>query len=251
MLLVPVDDLPAALTDLHIHGLRVAGADANAPMTARESDLRGPLALVVGSEGQGLGPQVHRRCDLLVRIPMRGAIGSLNAAVAGSILLFEALAQREPAVPSKPGGSEPRRGSGERVAPRAEPAGPAEPAPESPAPRESLAAAAAEPQAPILEQPQPEPSTASVPLTRVGQTGPAARGSATRGSATRGSATADAPSTRPSAKPSKRTSKPSGQTPATEKSKPARKAPTKGAGVKGKVAGKPAPTGNEDELLRE
>jgi 23S rRNA (guanosine2251-2'-O)-methyltransferase len=95
LLLVPVDDLPGALTDLHVRGLRVAGAEAEAPMTARDTDLRGPLVLVVGSEGQGLGPTVRRRCDLVVRIPMRGAIGSLNAAVAGSILLFEAVAQRD------------------------------------------------------------------------------------------------------------------------------------------------------------
>jgi len=95
LLLVPVDDLAAALADLHIRGLRVAGAEAEAPLTARQADLRGPLVLVVGSEGQGLGPTVRRRCDLVVRIPMRGAIGSLNAAVAGSILLFEALAQRD------------------------------------------------------------------------------------------------------------------------------------------------------------
>jgi 23S rRNA (guanosine2251-2'-O)-methyltransferase len=95
LLLVPVDDLAAALADLHIRGLRVAGAEAEAPLTAREADLRGPLVLVVGSEGQGLGPAVRRRCDLVVRIPMRGSIGSLNAAVAGSILLFEALAQRD------------------------------------------------------------------------------------------------------------------------------------------------------------
>ena len=96
LLLVPVDDLAGALTDLHVRGLRVAGAEAEAPMTARDSDLRGPLVLVVGSEGQGLGPTVRRRCDLVVRIPMRGAIGSLNAAVAGSVLLFEAVAQRDP-----------------------------------------------------------------------------------------------------------------------------------------------------------
>ena len=74
----------------------IAGAEADAPLTVRQTDLRGPLALVVGSEGQGLGPAVRRRCDLFMRIPMRGAIGSLNAAVAGSILLFEALAQRDP-----------------------------------------------------------------------------------------------------------------------------------------------------------
>jgi 23S rRNA (guanosine2251-2'-O)-methyltransferase len=96
LLLCPVDDLAGALADLHGHGLRVAGSEADAPLTARQADLRGPLAIVVGSEGQGLGPAVRRRCDLLMRIPMRGAVGSLNAAVAGSILLFEAVAQRDP-----------------------------------------------------------------------------------------------------------------------------------------------------------
>jgi len=95
LLLCPVDDLAGALADLHARGLRIAGAEAGAPLTAREADLRGPLAIVVGSEGQGLGPAVRRRCDLLVRIPLRGAIDSLNAAVAGSILLFEAVAQRD------------------------------------------------------------------------------------------------------------------------------------------------------------
>jgi tRNA(Leu) C34 or U34 (ribose-2'-O)-methylase TrmL len=96
LLLCPVDDLPGALSDLRIRGLRIVGAEAGAPLTARQSDLRGPLAIVVGSEGQGLSPAVRRRCDFVVRIPMRGAIGSLNAAVAGSIMLFEAVAQRDP-----------------------------------------------------------------------------------------------------------------------------------------------------------
>ena len=92
--LAPVDDLPGTLADLHARGLRIVGADGEAPLTAREADLRGPIAIVVGSEGQGLGPAIRRRCDLVVRIPMRGRIESLNAAVAGSILLYEAAAQR-------------------------------------------------------------------------------------------------------------------------------------------------------------
>jgi 23S rRNA (guanosine2251-2'-O)-methyltransferase len=96
LLLCPVDDLAGSLADLHSRGLRIAGSEADAPLTARQADLRGPLAIVVGSEGQGLGPGIRRRCDLLMRIPMRGAVGSLNAAVAGSILLFEAVAQRDP-----------------------------------------------------------------------------------------------------------------------------------------------------------
>ncbi len=147
LLLCPVDDLAGALADLHAHGLRIAGSEADAPLTARQTDLRGPLAIVVGSEGQGLGPTVRRRCDLFMRIPMRGAIGSLNAAVAGSVLLFEAVAQRDPdgsqpvrttarTTPAKPrttrskqpaipdpdltaGPSEPAPGSGEAAIPEA------------------------------------------------------------------------------------------------------------------------------------
>src|SRR5665811_1043181 len=94
LLLVPVDDLAEALADLHVHGLRIIGSEAEAPLTARQSDLRGPVAIVVGSEGQGLGPAVRRRCDAVIRIPMRGRVSSLNAAVAGSILLYEASSQR-------------------------------------------------------------------------------------------------------------------------------------------------------------
>lgn len=94
LLLAPVDDLPGVLSDLRVRGVRVVGAEAGAPLSYRDADLRGPLALVVGSEGGGLAPAVRRRCDLLVRIPMRGRVGSLNAAVAGSILVFEAAAQR-------------------------------------------------------------------------------------------------------------------------------------------------------------
>ena len=57
-------------------------------------DLRGPLAIVVGSEGQGIRRLVRETCDILVRLPMRGAVSSLNAAVAGSIVLYETLRQR-------------------------------------------------------------------------------------------------------------------------------------------------------------
>lgn len=105
LLLAPVDDLPGTLADLHVRGLRIVGTDAGASLTYRDADLRGPLVLVVGSEGRGLAPPVRRRCDLLVRIPMRGHIESLNAAVAGSVLVFEAAAQR--GLPERPSGDEP------------------------------------------------------------------------------------------------------------------------------------------------
>ena len=100
LLVAPVDDLPATLADLHVRGLRVVGADAEAALGYREADLRGPIAVVVGSEGKGLAPAVRRRCDLFVRIPMRGRIGSINAAVAGSILVFEVAGQRPVASPA-------------------------------------------------------------------------------------------------------------------------------------------------------
>lgn len=94
LLLVPVDDLGGTLVDLHGHGLRIVGGDESAALSYREADLRGPLAIVVGSEAQGLSGTVRRRIDMAVRIPMRGSVASLNAAVAGSVLLFEAAAQR-------------------------------------------------------------------------------------------------------------------------------------------------------------
>jgi 23S rRNA (guanosine2251-2'-O)-methyltransferase len=59
-----------------------------------QADLTGPLALVVGNEGKGISRLVREHCDLLVKLPMRGQINSLNAAVAGSIALYEALRQR-------------------------------------------------------------------------------------------------------------------------------------------------------------
>lgn len=141
LLLCPVHDLPGALADLHAHGLRIAGSEADAPLTVRQSDLRGPVAIVVGSEGQGLGPAIRRRCDLLMRIPMQGAIGSLNAAVAGSVLLFEAVAQRDP-----DGHGSERPGPG--LPPAADTAGDRPPA----------SAAEASEQVPVVPEPAADPS---------------------------------------------------------------------------------------------
>lgn len=100
--LAPVDDLATTLADLHARGIRIVGADGDAQLVARAADLRGPLAIVVGGEGRGLSAAVRRRCDQLVRIPMRGQVGSLNASVAGSILLYEAAAQRDPTGTARP-----------------------------------------------------------------------------------------------------------------------------------------------------
>jgi 23S rRNA (guanosine2251-2'-O)-methyltransferase len=94
LLVARVDNLADELTALRLRGIRVVGAEAVAAQGYREADLRGPLCIVIGAEGRGLSPAVRRRVDLFVRIPMAGKVASLNAAVAGSILLFEALGQR-------------------------------------------------------------------------------------------------------------------------------------------------------------
>ncbi|HZW01049.1 MAG TPA: 23S rRNA (guanosine(2251)-2'-O)-methyltransferase RlmB [Candidatus Deferrimicrobium sp.] len=99
LLLVPMTDLPGGLVDLHARGVRIVGADGDAALTVREVDMRGPLAIVIGSEGRGLNARVRRRVDIMARIPMRGNVASLNASVAGSVFLFEAAAQRWASLP--------------------------------------------------------------------------------------------------------------------------------------------------------
>lgn len=72
----------------------VVGTDLSGDKAFFESDLKGPIALVVGSEGEGIGKLVAEKCDFIVNIPMKGQISSLNAAVAGAIVMYEVLKQR-------------------------------------------------------------------------------------------------------------------------------------------------------------
>ena len=76
------------------HGWNIVGTAV--PATARYTDLvySGPTIIVIGSEGEGLHPSVKAQCDVLVEIPMHGAVASLNASVAAGIVLFQARAQR-------------------------------------------------------------------------------------------------------------------------------------------------------------
>ncbi len=83
-----------AIHELKVAGLRLAAADQEAQASAWESDLTGPLAIVVGSEGSGLSGTTRRRCDLLFSFPMAGRVASLNASTAGALLLFEVVRQR-------------------------------------------------------------------------------------------------------------------------------------------------------------
>ena len=97
LLLARVESLGHALRDLQARGLRVVAADQDAPASAWTADLGGPLAIVVGAEGEGISGATRRRVDLLVRFPMAGQVASLNAATAGALLLFEVVRQRSAA----------------------------------------------------------------------------------------------------------------------------------------------------------
>lgn len=99
-----VVNLVRALTDLKRAGLWIVGLDAAGSQIYHQANLVVPLVVVVGSEGTGLGRLVAETCDLLVRLEMPGPIDSLNVAVAGSIVLYEALRQRV-RTPGGPGGS--------------------------------------------------------------------------------------------------------------------------------------------------
>lgn len=83
-----------AVTFLKGHGLRVIAGDARAQVACHDRDLSGPCAILVGGEAFGPSREALEMCDARVRIPMPGAAESLNAAVAGAILMYEAVRQR-------------------------------------------------------------------------------------------------------------------------------------------------------------
>ena len=89
-----VTNISQALDELKKAGFWIFGADGSARRTLYEQDLSGPVALVIGGEGEGIRPLVRKGCDQLVSIPMQGGVNSLNASVAGGILLFEVVRQR-------------------------------------------------------------------------------------------------------------------------------------------------------------
>ncbi len=89
-----VANLWRTLEYLKGQGLWVVGLEADGPEAYDKVDYREPTAIVVGSEGQGLGRLVREHCDRLVRLPMAGKTGSLNAAVAGAVVLYHASRQR-------------------------------------------------------------------------------------------------------------------------------------------------------------
>lgn len=89
-----VTNISQTMDFLKENGLWIAGCDMTGKQNYFESDLSGPIAIVVGNEGRGISKLVREKCDFTVKIPMLGKISSLNASVAASILMYEVTKQR-------------------------------------------------------------------------------------------------------------------------------------------------------------
>lgn len=88
-----VTNIPAVIDELKARGVWVYGADMEG-QPGEKTNLSGPIALVIGNEGKGLGRLVREKCDGILSLPMKGKINSLNASVAAGVLLYEILRQR-------------------------------------------------------------------------------------------------------------------------------------------------------------
>lgn len=89
-----IGNIARSLEDLKKQGFWVVGADPEQGTDYHEVDLTGPVVVVIGDEGEGMARLTKEHCDMLVRIPMRGKVQSLNASVASAILLYEMIRQR-------------------------------------------------------------------------------------------------------------------------------------------------------------
>ena len=89
-----VTNINNAINDLKEKGVWIYGTAAEGSIPMYKADLTGPAAIVIGNEGDGMSQLVRKNCDVMVHIPMKGQITSLNASAAASILLYEAVRQR-------------------------------------------------------------------------------------------------------------------------------------------------------------
>ena len=90
---VQIGNIPQTIEELKKLGFWIAGADMNGE-DYYKSNLTGPMVIVVGAEGKGLGRLVKEKCDIIVSLPMQGGVSSLNASAAGAVLLYEVVRQR-------------------------------------------------------------------------------------------------------------------------------------------------------------
>ncbi len=94
MAIARVPNIPTVIKELKDKGLWIYGTAADGQSDIWHTDFTGAAALVIGSEGDGMGRLVRESCDFIVSLPMKGQIGSLNASAAASILMYEVLRQR-------------------------------------------------------------------------------------------------------------------------------------------------------------
>lgn len=94
ILIARVTNVAQSLNELKKAGIWIVGTDIESDKLYNEHDYRGPLSIVIGNEGKGMRRLVKEKCDFLVRIPMHGKIESLNASVAGALVMFEAAKVR-------------------------------------------------------------------------------------------------------------------------------------------------------------
>jgi 23S rRNA (guanosine2251-2'-O)-methyltransferase len=89
-----VANLARFLRSLQALNIWIVGTDERAPITLYEANLSGPIAVVMGAEGKGMRHLTREHCDVLVRLPMKGMVESLNIAVAAGVCLYECVRQR-------------------------------------------------------------------------------------------------------------------------------------------------------------
>ena len=94
MKIARVTNISDAIEELKQAGLWVCGTAVDTNKYYYNQDLTGPLAIVIGNEGKGIGEKVKKNCDFLVKIPMKGKIQSLNASVSTGIVIYESVKQR-------------------------------------------------------------------------------------------------------------------------------------------------------------
>lgn len=94
LLAAKVTNIATTIDELKEKGIWVVGTDSDAEKLYTDIDYNGPIALVIGNEGKGVRQLVKEKCDFVVRIPLFGKIQSLNASVAGALLMYEAVRQR-------------------------------------------------------------------------------------------------------------------------------------------------------------
>ena len=94
MKIARVTNITDAIEELKEKGLWICGTDINTKTYYYDQDLKGPIGIVIGNEGKGISEKVKKNCDFLVKIPMKGKVTSLNAAVSTGIVVYEAVKQR-------------------------------------------------------------------------------------------------------------------------------------------------------------